>query len=120
LILKVENIAKSYGSKKVLSDVSFEIQKGKLCGIVGENGSGKSTLLKIIVGELKANKGKISYMGKLGYCPQDALLFPQLTVNEHFTYFSKAYKIEREELHERCNVLLKHFNFKIYGIKIYA
>jgi len=115
LILKVENIAKAYGKKKVLTNVSFEIQKGKMCGIVGENGSGKSTLMKIIVGELKANKGKISYMGRLGYCPQDALLFPQLTIYEHFIYFSKAYKINRTDLHERCNVLLRQFNFKKYG-----
>ena len=115
MILKVENIAKTYGNKKVLTNVSFQMQKGKLCGIVGENGSGKSTLMKIIVGELKANKGKVNYVGKLGYCPQDALLFPQLTIYEHFIYFSKAYEINRVDLHKRYNNLLRQFNFKKYG-----
>lgn len=115
MILRVENIAKSYGRKEVLTDVSFEINKGVMCGIVGENGSGKSTLLKIIVGTLKANRGKVIHSGKLGYCPQETLLFPQLTVNEHFIYFSRAYEIKRKKLHERCNVLLKQFNFKKYG-----
>ena len=115
MILRVENIAKSYGRKEVLTDVSFEINEGAMCGIVGENGSGKSTLMKIIVGTLKANRGKVIHSGKLGYCPQEALLFPQLTVNEHFIYFSRAYEIKRKKLHERCNVLLKQFNFKKYG-----
>ena len=64
MILKVEHIAKSYGKKKVLTDVSFEVHQGQMTGIVGENGSGKSTLMKIIVGELKANKGKILSRGK--------------------------------------------------------
>ncbi|MCK5104569.1 MAG: ATP-binding cassette domain-containing protein, partial [Cyclobacteriaceae bacterium] len=49
MILKTENIAKAFGKKKVLTDVSFKMEPGSLCGIVGENGSGKSTLLKIIV-----------------------------------------------------------------------
>ena len=115
MILRVENIAKSFGRKQVLTDVSFELGKGEMYGIVGENGTGKSTLLRIIVGELKAKKGKVFRNGQLGYCPQDALLFPYLTVNEHFIYFSKAYNIERDVAHTRANLLLKQFNFKKYG-----
>jgi ABC-type multidrug transport system ATPase subunit len=98
MILKVENIAKSFGKKKVLKDVSVEMESGSLYGIVGENGSGKSTLLKIIVGEWKANCGKILVNGRLGYCPQKVLLFSQLTVEEHFIYFSAAYGIEKKYL----------------------
>lgn len=115
MILNVENITKSYGKKKVLSKVTFEIQKGDMCGIVGENGSGKSTLMKIIVGELKANAGEIFRTGKLGYCPQEALLFDQLTIYEHFIYFSRAYNISRSDLHDRVNALMRQFNFKKYG-----
>ncbi|MCK5371093.1 MAG: ABC transporter ATP-binding protein [Cyclobacteriaceae bacterium] len=114
MILKTENIAKAFGKKKVLTDVSFKMEPGSLCGIVGENGSGKSTLLKIIVGEWKADRGKISVNGKLGYCPQKALLFSQLTVKEHFLYFSAAYGIEKTELLSRCEGLLDYFNFKKY------
>lgn len=115
MTLQVENIAKSYGRKEVLTDVSFEVQTGKMCGIVGENGSGKTTLMKIIVGELKANNGRINHSGRIGYCPQDALLFPRLTVNEHFAYFSKAYGISNTDLYNRRKELLKHFKFKKYG-----
>ena len=114
MILEVSNIAKSFRKKKVLLDASFSMESGSLCGIVGENGSGKSTLLRIIVGEWKANFGKILVSGKLGYCPQKALLFPQLTVNEHFIYFSSAYGINKRELSSQSEILLNHFRFKKY------
>ena len=111
MIFKAENIAKSFGKKNILRDVSFEMEKGSMYGIVGENGSGKSTLLKIIVGEWKAERGRVFFDGKLGYCPQDTLLYSQLTVDENFRYFSAAYRIGKEELHNRCEELMKHFNF---------
>lgn len=114
MILEVENIAKSFGKKKVLRDVSFKMEAGVLCGIVGENGSGKSTLLKIIVGEWKADFGKITVKDKFGYCPQNALHFPQLTVEEHFQYFSAAYGIEKAEMDKRSEGLMDQFNFKEY------
>jgi len=112
MILNVSHIAKSFGKKTVLKDVSFKMETGSLWGIVGENGSGKSTLLKIIVGEWKANFGKIRVNGKLGYCPQNTLLFSQLTVEEHFKYFSSAYGIKKTECSSRSEKLLRHFNFE--------
>jgi ABC-type multidrug transport system ATPase subunit len=114
MLLKVENITKSYGKRKVLTGVNLELQPGTLSGIVGENGSGKSTLLKIIVGELKPNGGDISVNGKVGYCPQKALLFSQLTVEEHFRYFAAAYGIEKNDLINRQSELMEHFNFEKY------
>jgi ABC-2 type transport system ATP-binding protein len=115
MIFKAENIVKSFGKKIVLRDISFEMDEGLMYGIVGENGSGKSTLLKIIVGEWKADSGKLFLNGKLGYCPQNTLLFSQLTIDEHFRYFSAAYRIGKEELLNRCDDLMNHFNFKKFS-----
>lgn len=115
MILKVENIAKSFGKNKVLQNVSFEMNSSSLYGIVGENGSGKSTLLKIIVGEWKSDSGKISVYDRVGYCPQKALLFSQLTVDEHFRYFAAAYGIEKAELSHRSESLMNYFNFKKFN-----
>ncbi|MDP2891443.1 MAG: ABC transporter ATP-binding protein [Bacteroidota bacterium] len=114
MILKVENIAKSFGRNKVLNNVSFEMDAASLYGIVGENGSGKSTLLKIIVGEWKHDHGTISVSGALGYCPQNTLLFSQLTVDEHFRYFAAAYGIEKAESTDRSESLMDYFNFRKY------
>lgn len=114
MILKVENIAKAFGSKKILKNVSFELNPSSLVGIVGENGSGKSTLLKIIVGEWKADNGRFSIEGQLGYCPQMILLFSQLTVDEHFRYFAAAYGIGKTMSVNRSEALMNFFNFKKY------
>lgn len=111
MILKVENISKAFGRNKVLTGVSLEMNSALLYGIVGENGSGKSTLLKIIVGEWKPDQGKISVNGRIGYCPQGTLLFPLLTVDEHFRYFAAAYGIAKTELAGRSESLMNYFSF---------
>lgn len=114
MILEVRNIAKSFLKRQVLNDVSFTMRPNELSGIVGENGAGKSTLLKIIVGILKADHGQVLINGQIGYCPQSALLFDQLTVNEHFEYFSAAYGMHKNKLKVRKDELLKHFCFEDY------
>lgn len=114
MILKLENISKSYAKKPILKDVSFQLEEGTLTGIVGENGSGKSTLMRIIAGDISANGGTVRNNGKTGYCPQEAILFPEITVQEHFRYFSAAYDIEPEVLNERVEELLGHFNYRQY------
>ena len=114
MILKVENIAKSFGKKKVLKDISFSMDAGTLKGIVGENGSGKSTLLKIVVGQWPADKGEVAIEGKIGYCPQKPLVFSQLTVGENFQYFAGAYSLKKNTWLDQCEYLLDYFNFKSY------
>jgi len=77
IILKVDALQVSFGSEKILQDVSFEIQKGELVAIVGPNGAGKTTLFKAILG-LIPFQGKISFegipvlkaLGKIAYVPQ--------------------------------------------------
>lgn len=59
MILKVQHIAKSFGEKTILKDVSFELQKGTVTVLMGTNGSGKTTLFNIISGFLKPDKGEI-------------------------------------------------------------
>lgn len=114
MILKVENIAKAFGNNQVLKNVSFEMNPSSLFGIVGENGSGKSTLLKIIVGEWKPDRGIISIGSRLGYCPQNTLLFSQLTVDENLKYFAVAYGVEKSQLINQSEALMNFFNFKKY------
>ncbi len=114
MVLNVDHIGKSFGKKKVLNGVSFEIGQGQLIGLVGENGSGKSTLMKIIVGELGADQGDIKVSGKLGYCPQQIELIPQLTVDEHFRYFAGAYSLSPATWSSKSESLMDFFNFSQY------
>lgn len=95
-ILEVKNISKAFGRKLVLDKTSFIAEKGKITSIVGENGSGKTTLLKIIVGMLSADSGTVTRNGRIGFCPQDQLIFSSLTISENIKYFAAAYGLNRK------------------------
>ncbi|GAQ25020.1 sugar ABC transporter ATP-binding protein [Tepidanaerobacter syntrophicus] len=64
MIVEMKNIIKSFGSNKVLKNVSFTIKGGEICALIGENGAGKSTLMNILGGVCKIDSGKIYLDGK--------------------------------------------------------
>jgi ABC-2 type transport system ATP-binding protein len=91
LLLRAEHLAKSFGRRHVLRDVSFDLPAETMVGIVGENGAGKSTLLRILAGEMRAQRGRVLMRGSLGYCPQAVVLNDALSVEQHLDYFRAAY-----------------------------
>jgi len=64
VILKVENLSKSFGGVVAVDNVSFELRKGEFLGLIGPNGSGKTTLVNLITGFVKPSSGKVIYEGK--------------------------------------------------------
>lgn len=72
IIVEAENVSKTLGDKKLLNDVSFQLQRGQRLGIMGPNGCGKSTLLKLMLGELKPDSGtiKLGHQVDVGYYDQ--------------------------------------------------
>ena len=112
--LALSSINKSYGSQVVLSGLSLEVANGEFLAVLGSSGSGKTTLLRLIAGFDDADGGEISIAGKLvaaknvfvpaearkvGYVPQDAALFPHLSVSENIAFglkrLSKAARTDR-------------------------
>lgn len=64
MILKLDNVSKSFGALKVADRVSFSVPRGEALGIIGPNGAGKSTLFNLITGNLLANEGRLEFLGR--------------------------------------------------------
>ncbi|MEN2256619.1 ABC transporter ATP-binding protein [Paraclostridium benzoelyticum] len=112
-MLRFENIVKKFNGNYVLSDVSFEIEKGNLVAIIGESGCGKTTLLKMINRLIKPSYGKIYIDEKdiskiypiklrrnIGYVIQQTGLFPHMTVRENIEIISKIEKVDNAKIEE--------------------
>jgi len=69
----VKNLSKSFGEKKVLTDINFDIKRGERIALIGQNGAGKSTLIKILMGMLSQDSGEIIKDDKIkiGYYSQE-------------------------------------------------
>ncbi len=87
-IIKVENFSKSYGSTPVIEDISFEIQKGEIFGLLGTNGAGKTTTLECIEGLRSYQSGTIQVNGKLGVQLQSTSLPKEIKPIEAIQMFS--------------------------------
>ena len=108
-LLDARGLAKSYGARRVLDGVELRVAPGEAVAVVGENGSGKTTLLKLLCGLLRPDAGEIARRGRLGYCPQEPLVFERLSVRENFAYFAAAYGLSRWR--EAMDELLVRFRF---------
>ena len=106
--LKVEHLLKSYNNKKVVDDVSFELEKGEFISLLGPSGSGKSTILKLLIGLEKPDYGKVYKDGlditdfpvskrSMGIVFQNYALFDNMTVLSNVLYATK-FKKDRSKI----------------------
>lgn len=93
-VLRVRDVHKSYGRRRVLQGVTLDLSPGQLVGIAGENGAGKSTLLRILVGDLALDSGAVECGGVMGHCPQETVLHDAFTVEQHLRFFQIAYGLD--------------------------
>jgi lipopolysaccharide export system ATP-binding protein len=125
--LEALNLQKSYGSRKVVKDVSLAVEKGEVVGLLGPNGAGKTTSFYMIVGLVRADAGEISIDGKsvehmpihrrsrlgLSYLPQEASIFRKLNVQDNVRAVLELQRdgegkpFTRDEIDRRLTLLLQ-------------
>ncbi|MFW2330833.1 MAG: ABC transporter ATP-binding protein [Nitrospinota bacterium] len=128
-ILSVSNLSKSYGSKTVLKDVTFELREGECLAMIGYNGAGKTTLLKIVLGLAKQQSGEVKFFGKeklddnvkqhIGYLPEDITFYNYMTGYEVLKFYTKLKEanvddiprlIELVSLTDATNIKVKNYS----------
>jgi ABC-type multidrug transport system ATPase subunit len=119
VLLEARAISKTYRrgiwprrrALRVLRGADLDLYPGEVVGLVGENGSGKSTLMKIVVGSLARDGGSIRRSGRVGYCPQDPILYARLTCDEHFALFGRGYGMTHAEVEPARDAIYQALGF---------
>ena len=97
-MIEIKNVSKSFGKVQALDDVSFEVEKGDVFGLIGQNGAGKSTLFRCMMNFFDDYKGEILYeakpmakvpLEKIGFLPEERSLSPKKTIEEEIRYFAR-------------------------------
>ncbi len=125
--LKASNLAKAYGGREVVQDVSLEIESGQVVGLLGPNGAGKTTCFYMIIGIIAADRGSITINGNditglsmhqrarrgIGYLPQEASIFRKLSVGDNILAILETRKdLTRKERLARRDELLEEFHMR--------
>ncbi|MCX2982456.1 LPS export ABC transporter ATP-binding protein [Halieaceae bacterium IMCC14734] len=124
-LLKANNLAKSYGGRSVVKDVSMEVERGQIVGLLGPNGCGKTTCFYMIVGIIAADQGNVSIDDEditalpmhgrarrgIGYLPQEASIFRKLSVTQNIYSILETRKdLNRAQRLEKLESLLEEFH----------
>lgn len=109
-MIVVKNISKNFDSIKALDNLNFCLNKGDIVALLGPNGAGKTTLLRLLTGYLAPSSGSIEIYGynpivkrvaalsKIGYVPENAPLYPEMSVYDFLQYAGKLHHVPKQDL----------------------
>ncbi len=118
-MLTLSHVSKSFGSKKVVDDISFSVQEGTVFGFIGQNGAGKTTSMKMILGLLQVDSGEIFVHGEMvsygqnktnqyiGYLPDVPEFYNFMTPKEYLTLCGEITGLSKIEIQTQVNKLLE-------------
>ena len=122
-MLKVEHVTKYYGENKAVDDLSFQVEDGKIFGLLGVNGAGKTTTFRMIIGLLEPTSGKITLNGKpidysvtdtIGFLTEERSLLTKLTVKEQIIYYGTLKGMKEESILKKLDEWLERFHITEY------
>ena len=121
--LQSNQLVKQYGAKRVVNDVSVEVNQGEIVGLLGPNGAGKTTSFYMVTGLVKPNEGNV-YLDEreitrepmyrraqlgIGYLPQEASVFRKLSLEDNIKAILEMTKLNKKEQREKLELLLEEF-----------
>lgn len=124
-ILSARNLVKTYGRRRVVDGVSYEVKRGEIVGLLGSNGAGKTTSFRMTCGMVTPNEGRVQLNGKdvtlwpmfkrcrdggMGYLAQDSSVFQKLTVEQNLMGVMELLRIDAYHRKQRCEELLERFD----------
>lgn len=121
-VIDVQNLSKSFGSKRVVDHFNLKVPKGKIYGFLGPNGSGKTTTLRMICGLLTPDEGEGTCLGfnirtqpneikrQIGYMTQKFSFWEDLTIRENLKFVADIYSLD--DVNDRVDRALEHLNLK--------
>ena len=126
MILKANNLFKSYNGKNVVKNVSLNLKQGEIVGLLGPNGAGKTTSFYMIVGLIKANSGSIFLDDKeitrfpmykraqngIGYLAQESSVFRKMSVEDNIHSVLEMTNLSKDEQRNKVESLLEEFGLK--------
>jgi ABC-type Fe3+/spermidine/putrescine transport system ATPase subunit len=133
-MIKVDSIAKSFGEKKVIENLSLEVKKEEILSLLGPNGCGKTTLLNILSGLIRQDEGSV-YLNdvlvsgeagtkkihlkpserKIGYVFQTTSLFPHMRIQDNVAYGLQSLHFTEQEVKKRTDALLEFVGLREYA-----
>jgi ABC-2 type transport system ATP-binding protein len=94
-LVEIQDLAHRYGTTQALVDVNLEIRPAEVLALVGRNGAGKTTLMQLIVSLLDVQSGRlVRHTDRIGYCPQDMRLWPDLTAREQLKFMASMQEVD--------------------------
>ena len=121
-VLQTQSLTKHYGSLTAVQDLSLEVNEGEVFGLLGPNGAGKITSISMMCGLLRPDSGQVVIHGKpitdgdadvrtrVGVCPQNIVLWGQLTCLEQMVFIGEMYGMKRKSVAQRSEQLLKELD----------
>ena len=111
-MIRVENVSKSFGSKKALRQISFEIKEGEIFGFLGPSGSGKTTMINVLTGQLAADQGKTVLLGKnsqdltsndleqIGIVSDGSGFYEKMSLYKNLLIYAKLYGLKSDRVNQ--------------------
>lgn len=131
-MIEVSHLTKKYGNHVAVDDLSFQVEKGQIYGLLGKNGAGKSTTMNILTGFLGATEGKVTIDGHdiyeeteeakkcIGYLPEIPPLYDSMTVWEYLCFVAELKKIPKGERLSQVEEVMELTKVTEYGNRLIA